>query len=84
MSFLSRECTKEYRMPDTKLTLEKGTEIIIPNQALQFDPQYFPEPQKFDPERFSEEAKNSRPRCVYLPFGEGPRICIGEACVIKN
>jgi len=59
------------------VTIEKGTQVIIPVEALQHDPQYFPEPDKFDPERFSEETKSGRHHYVYLPFGEGPRICIG-------
>lgn len=43
------------------------------------DPRYFPEPLRFDPERFSSEAKSQRIRFTYVPFGAGPRQCIGES-----
>lgn len=46
--------------------------------GLHHDPEYYPNPEKFDPERFSEENKSKRPAYTYLPFGDGPRICIGK------
>jgi cytochrome P450 len=42
------------------------------------DPRWFPEPQRFDPERWTAEARESRPKFVYFPFGGGARVCIGE------
>lgn len=45
---------------------------------MHYNPDYFPDPESFDPERFTEENKRDRPSCVYLPFGEGPHACIGE------
>lgn len=54
-----------------------GNSLFIPIRCLHRDPRYFPEPEEFIPERFSEENKcNIRPY-TYMPFGEGPRACIG-------
>jgi hypothetical protein len=52
-------------------------ETVIPVLALHRDPKYYPEPERFDSERFNEDEKTRRHHYVYLPFGEGPRICIG-------
>lgn len=60
LPILNRECTKTYEIPGTNLILEKGVPVVIPTMAIHYDAQYFPEPEKFDPERFSEEAKSKR------------------------
>jgi len=74
---LDRVVTKDYIVPDTDLVLKKGTHVLIPLQGIQNDPEYFVDPEKFDPERFTPENKESLHPCVYMPFGEGPRICVG-------
>ncbi|PNF30179.1 putative cytochrome P450 6a13 [Cryptotermes secundus] len=74
---LDRECSKPYKIPETDIVLDKGTRVVIPVIGLHHDPKYYPDPDRFDPERFSEEEKQKRHHYVYLPFGEGPRICIG-------
>jgi cytochrome P450 family 6 len=78
LQVLLRVCTKPYRIPGTDVTIEKGIRTFISVMGLHYDPKYYPDPQRFDPERFSEAEKKKRPQYVYLPFGEGPRICIGE------
>jgi len=70
-------CTKDYKVPGTDVVIEKGTRVNIPVWGIQMDPEYYPDPEKFDPERFSEENKAKRPDMTFLPFGEGPRMCIG-------
>jgi hypothetical protein len=77
VTFLTRRCNKDCRISGTDLVLEKGVQVVIPVLGLHQDPEYFPDPEKFLPERFTEENKNQRPNYVYLPFGEGPRVCIG-------
>lgn len=74
---LDRKCTKDWKIPNTNTTLEKGTGVFIPIFSLHMDSEYFPEPEKFDPDRFSEENKKNIPPFTFLPFGDGPRICIG-------
>ena len=75
---LMRKCLKPYGIPGTDTVLEKGITVVIPVVALHHDPKYYPEPDRFDPERFNEEERQKRHHYVYLPFGEGPRICIGK------
>ncbi|XP_025424020.1 probable cytochrome P450 6a13 [Sipha flava] len=75
---LFRIATQAYQVPDDSLTIEKGQKLIIPIHSLHYNPKYFPDPEVFNPERFSSEEKAKRVRGTYLPFGDGPRICIGK------
>lgn len=77
LPFLDRVTGEDYKVPGSDLVLEKGTPVYISMTGLHYDPEYFPDPQKFDPERFNEENKKNRPGFVYFPFGDGPHVCIG-------
>ena len=75
---LLRQVTRDYQLPGSDTVLEKGTDVAISLYGLHHDPEYYPNPENFDPERFTAEAKAKRDHCAYMPFGEGPRQCIGE------
>ncbi|CAH1111481.1 unnamed protein product [Psylliodes chrysocephalus] len=77
-SVLTRECNKAYPIPGSDVVIEPGTEVVISIHGLHNDPEYFPEPNVFDPERFNKDNKKKIPPYAYLPFGEGPRSCIGS------
>src|SRR5512140_2670097 len=61
-----------YRLP-------AGTTVLASQFVTHRDARFFPDPLRFDPERFTPEAKAARQRFTYFPFGMGPRQCIGEA-----
>lgn len=61
-----------YRIPAKSL-------VLMSQYVIQRDPRWFPNPDKFDPERWTPEAKEARPKFSYFPFGGGTRVCIGEA-----
>jgi cytochrome P450 len=56
----------------------KGTLVGVIPWCIHRDPRWWPDPQRFDPDRFLPEAVEARPRYAYLPFGAGPRVCIGN------
>ncbi|KAF2882934.1 hypothetical protein ILUMI_23239 [Ignelater luminosus] len=74
---LTRSCTQPYKIPNSDVVIDKDVQVLIPILGIQHDPVYYPEPEKFDPERFSPENKAKRHPYAWLPFGEGPRSCIG-------
>ncbi|XP_076289946.1 cytochrome P450 6k1-like [Lasioglossum baleicum] len=77
LGFLERVVNTNYKVPNSDLILEKGTPVYISMFGMHYDPEYFPDPEKFDPSRFTDENKQNRPSFTYFPFGEGPRNCIG-------
>ncbi|XP_014207105.1 cytochrome P450 9e2-like [Copidosoma floridanum] len=78
-----RLCTKRITIPGCKegspdFIVEVGTSVIIPMHGVHNDPKYFPEPEKFIPERFGQENRDKVTPFTYMPFGLGQRMCIGK------
>ncbi len=59
--------------------IPKGAHIFFSQYVMSRTPEYFPDPLRFDPDRFTPEAKAARPKFTYFPFGGGNRQCIGES-----
>lgn len=76
-----RLCVKDYKMKNDQgdeFTIKKGSLVWFPVIALHFSEKYYEDPEKFDPERFSEENKHKIDPSTYLAFGVGPRNCMGS------
>lgn len=88
--FVDRICNRKFKLDyDVGRSVDVDVDINcwIPIVCFHHDPKYFPDPEKFDPERFSDENKSSINPNTYLPFGIGPRNCIGNffyTDIIKN
>lgn len=81
--FASKVCTENIELTDYKehkFLVEKGMPIFIPTYSIHHDEEHYPNPEKFDPERFSTEnggLKAFKDKGVFLAFGDGPRSCLG-------
>jgi cytochrome P450 len=60
-----------YRVP-------AGKDVVVCTYTMHRHPTFWPNPAKFDPERFDPNRPNDRPRYAYIPFGAGPRFCVGN------
>lgn len=74
-----RECNEDYKIPETDLVIPKGMGIFIPVLGFHRDPEIYENPMEFKPERFekSPNGEGNAKGIFYLPFGDGPRNCIG-------
>ncbi|XP_052871143.1 cytochrome P450 9b2-like [Anopheles cruzii] len=75
--FVDRLCTRDYVLATgddgAEVTIDKGTVVFIPISGIHHDPRYYS-----DLERFGESARDNITPGTYLPFGIGPRNCIGS------
>ncbi|XP_059614795.1 probable cytochrome P450 6a14 [Phlebotomus argentipes] len=74
---LIRNLTMDYQIPDRDWVFKKGTFFSIPVIGIHNDPDIYPNPAKFDPDRFTDENIKNRHPFAWLPFGDGPRNCVG-------
>lgn len=74
---LNRVCTEDMHIPHANYTIREGTPVVISLLGLGRDPKYFPEPERYWPDRFEEDVMMYNEN-AFIPFGDGPRQCIGE------
>ncbi|XP_039081439.1 cytochrome P450 3A12 [Hyaena hyaena] len=79
---LERVCKKDVEI--SGVFIPKGTVVMVPTFTLHRDPDLWPEPKEFHPERFSKKNKDSINPYIYMPFGTGPRNCIGMRFAVMN
>jgi len=75
---VERQCTKDYQFPGTEAVIKKGEFALVPVYSFHRDPEYFPDPDTFNPDRFLPENKTSVMFGTFQPFGIGPRMCIAQ------
>lgn len=78
VGYLIRDTKSNYKVPNSNIVIEKGVNIMISVYAIHHDPEYYPDPEKFNPDRFESEEVKKRNPMTWLPFGDGPRNCIGS------
>ncbi|XP_068622808.1 cytochrome P450 6k1-like [Battus philenor] len=83
MGWLDRIAAKDYKIDDN-LTIAAGTPVYVNAVGIHFDPDYYKDPNKFDPDRFLPDNEKRMKPFTYLPFGEGVRSCIGEHLAIQT
>lgn len=79
--FFGRQLSEDVQLDD-QYRIPKGTNIEVPITLLHRDPRYFPDPERFDPNRFLPENVRGRHPLAYIPFSAGSRNCIGQKFAI--
>ena len=64
--------------------LPKNSPVMVVPNAVHHDPRWWPEPDRFDPERFTPENEKARHKYAWIPFGAGPRVCIGNTFALME
>jgi cytochrome P450 len=73
---LGRRVLSDYQI--AQYVVPANAIVLMSPWVMHHDPRFFPDPYKFNPDRWTLEARESRPKFSYFPFGGGPRVCIGE------
>ncbi|XP_049938377.1 probable cytochrome P450 6a13 [Schistocerca serialis cubense] len=84
---LEKICTAPYNLTaptGQTVSISPGTAVVLPISSIHADPQYFPNPHVFDPERFSPDNKDRTAKLAYMAFGAGPRACIGQRFALSQ
>jgi cytochrome P450 len=63
---------------EREFTVPANSVVLMSQYVMHRDARFFPDPERFDPERWTAEAQAQRPKFAYFPFGGGNRVCIGE------
>jgi cytochrome P450 len=82
-ALLSRVAHRDDVLPTGK-RVRVGSKLLLSPYVVHRDPRYYSDPERFDPERFGQEARRGRPRYAYFPFGGGNRVCIGRTLALQQ
>lgn len=77
VGFILRKSARPYTFQGTDMTIDAGVGVYISTQAMHNDEKYFEDADQFRPDRFHPDNKINE-KCVFMPFGAGPRSCVGE------
>jgi cytochrome P450 len=79
---ITRTALNDFKLGE--FLIPAGTAMFVPIYAVHRHASIWPQPEVFDPERFSQEAAKERHRFAYMPFGAGPRVCIGSGFALME